>query len=90
MCCAVLSHSVLSDSLQPCRLHLPGSCVHVDSPGKNSGVGCHALLQGNLPNPGIKPRPPTLQADSLASEPPGNPLSSTYEDTKLFHIWITI
>ena len=21
----------------------------------NTGVGCHALLQGNLPNPGIKP-----------------------------------
>ena len=25
---------------------------------------------GNLPDPGIKPRPPTLQADSLLSEPP--------------------
>ena len=24
---------------------LPGSSVHGDSPGKNSGVGCHALLQ---------------------------------------------
>ena len=24
------------------------------SPGKNIGVGCHALLQGNLPNPGIE------------------------------------
>ena len=24
----------------------PGSSVHVDSPGKNAGVGCHALLQG--------------------------------------------
>ena len=23
----------------------PGSCVHRDSPGKNIGVGCHALLQ---------------------------------------------
>ena len=28
---------------------------------------------GYLPNPGIKPRPPTLQADSLMSEPPGKP-----------------
>ena len=28
---------------------------------------------GNLPNPGIKPRSPTLQADSLPSEPPGKP-----------------
>ena len=25
---------------------------------------------GDLPDPGIKPRPPALQADSLASEPP--------------------
>ena len=25
---------------------LPGSSVHRDSPCKNTGVGCHALLQG--------------------------------------------
>ena len=28
---------------------------------------------GDLPNPGIKPRSPALQADSLSSEPPGKP-----------------
>ena len=28
---------------------------------------------GDLPNPGIEPRSPTLQADSLLSEPPGMP-----------------
>ena len=28
---------------------------------------------GNLPNPGIKPRSPALQADSLLSELPGKP-----------------
>ena len=28
---------------------------------------------GDLPNPGIKPRSPALQADSLPSEPPGKP-----------------
>ena len=28
---------------------------------------------GDLPNPGIKPRSPVLQADSLISEPPGDP-----------------
>ena len=27
----------------------PGSSVHRDAPGKNTGVGCHALLQGILP-----------------------------------------
>ena len=26
---------------------------------------------GDLPNPGLKPRSPALQADSLPSEPPG-------------------
>ena len=26
---------------------------------------------GDLPNPGIEPKSPTLQADSLPSEPPG-------------------
>ena len=25
---------------------LPGSSVHEDSPGENTGVGSHALLQG--------------------------------------------
>ena len=28
---------------------------------------------GDLPDPGIKPRSPTLQADSLPSESPGKP-----------------
>ena len=28
---------------------------------------------GDLPDPGIKPKSPALQADSLPSEPPGKP-----------------
>ena len=36
-------------------------------------MGIHSLLQGNLPDPGIEPRSPALQADSLLSEPPGKP-----------------
>ena len=43
------------------------------SPGKNTEVGCHAISR-DLPNPGIEPRSPTLPADSLPSEPPGNRL----------------
>ena len=31
-------------------------------------MGSHSLLQGNLPDPGIKPRSPALQADSLPPE----------------------
>ena len=30
----------------------PGSSVHGDSPGKNTGVDCHALLQGIFPTQG--------------------------------------
>ena len=34
---------------------LPGSSVHGDSPGKNTGVGSHALLQGIFPTQGSNP-----------------------------------
>ena len=53
----------------------PAFCDHMDfparfshpwnSPGKNTGVGCHFLLRGYLCHPGIKPGSPALQADSL-------------------------
>jgi len=33
---------------------------------------------GDLPNSGIKPRSPALQADSLLSEPPGKPRINSY------------
>ena len=36
-----------------------------------SGLSCPP--PGDLPNQGIKPRSPALQADSLPSEPPGKP-----------------
>ena len=48
----------------PMDYSLPGSFVHGDSPGKNTRVGCQALL-GDLPNAGIEPRSPELQADSF-------------------------
>ena len=38
---------------------------------RNTGVGCHFLLQGNLPDPGIKPVSPVapaLQAGSSLAE----------------------
>ena len=39
------------------------------SPGQNTEVGNLALLQGNLPNPRIEPKSPTLQVDSSPAEP---------------------
>ena len=44
----------------PMDCNPPGSSVHADSPGKNTGVGCHAFLQGTFPTRGIEPRPPAL------------------------------
>ena len=60
--------SVVSNSLLPRGLYSPWN-----SPVQNTGVGSLSLLQGNLPNPGIERRSPTLQADSLPAEPPGKP-----------------
>ena len=52
----VLSCLVASDSLWPHGLWPPpGSSVHGDSPGKNTGTGCHALLQGIFPTQGSNP-----------------------------------
>ena len=62
------SRSVVSNSLRPHGLYSPWN-----SSGQNTGVGSISLLQGNLPNPGIESRSPTLQADSLPAEPPGKP-----------------
>ena len=71
MGCVCVSCSVVSDSLPLHRLG-PASLPHPwEFPGKNTGVGCHSLLQGIFPNPGIKPWSPALQADSLLSEPLG-------------------
>ena len=58
----------MGDSLQPTRLLCPWN-----SPGKNTGMGSHSLLQGIPPDPGIEPQSPALPADSLPCEPPGKP-----------------
>ena len=62
------SRSVVSDSLRPQGLYSPRN-----SPGQNPGVGSLSLSPGDLPNPGIEPRSPTLQPDSLPAELPGKP-----------------
>ena len=69
----MLSQSVMSNSCDPMDCSLPGSSVHGDSPRKNTEVGLPRPPPGDLPNPGIEPKSPTLQADSLPSEPSGKP-----------------
>ena len=39
----------------PCYYSPPGSSVRGDSPGKNTAVGCHPLLQGIFPTQGSNP-----------------------------------
>ena len=43
--------------------------------------------QGDLPNPGIEPRSPTLQADSLPAEPQGKPQNTGVGSLSLLQ-WI--
>ena len=66
-----VSHSVLTLG-DPMDCSPPGSSVH--------GILWARILSGlpfpspgDLPNPGIKPRSPALQGDSLPTEPPGKP-----------------
>ena len=44
---------------------------------------------GDLPNPGIEPRPPTSQVDSLPTEPSGK-LSTTFNDFQFVLFYLTI
>ena len=65
--CESESHSVVYDSLQPHGLS------PWNSPAQNTGVGSLIPSPGDLLNPGIEPRSPTLQVDSLPAEPQGKP-----------------
>ena len=70
------SRSVVSN---PLWLYSPWN-----SPGQNTRVGSLSLLQGNLPNPGIEPRSPALQADSLPAEPQGKPKNTRVGNLSFF------
>ena len=51
------------------------------------GVGSLSLLQGIFPDPGMEPRSPALQADSLAAEPQGKPKNTGVGSLSLLQ-WI--
>ena len=49
--------------------------------GENTGVGCHFLFQGDLPNPGIEsfsPESLAMAGGFFTTEPPGKPINSVY------------
>ena len=50
------TYAVLSPTLcDPIDCSPSGSSVHGDSPGKNTGTGCHALFQRTFPTQGSNP-----------------------------------
>ena len=61
-----VSHSVVSDCFV--TLSLPGP-LSMEFSRQDTGAGSHSLLQGNLPDPTVKPGFSALQADSLLSKP---------------------
>ena len=52
LCLVAQSCPTLCD---PMDCSLPASSIHGDSPSKNTGVSCHALLQGSFPTQGSNP-----------------------------------
>ena len=67
-----VSCSVMSTLCDPMDCSLPGSSVHGISRQEYwSGLPVPSL--GDLPDSGIEPGAPALQADSLRPEPPGKP-----------------
>ena len=63
-----VSNSLQPHGLQPTRLLCPWGFFRQEY---RNGLPCPP--PEDLPNPGIEPRSPALQVDSLPTEPPGNP-----------------
>ena len=59
LCCVpcLVTQSCLT-LCDPMDYSLPGPSVHGDSPGKSTGVGCCAFLQGTFPTQGSNPALP--------------------------------
>ena len=70
----ILSHSVVSDSATP-RTVDNQAPLSLGFSRQEYWNGLPFPSPEDLPNPGIKPRSPALQADSLPSELPGKPLN---------------
>ena len=70
---AVFSRSVMSSSLRPHGLQSTRLLCPWGFSRQEYWSGLPCPPPEDLPNPGIEPRSPPLQADSLPSEPPGKP-----------------
>ena len=68
-----VSHSVMSDPVTPWTVaqQIP---LSMKFSKQEYWSGLSFPSPGDLPNPGIEPRSPVLQADSLPAEPQGKPI----------------
>ena len=68
----------------------PGSSVHGDSPGKNTGVGCYALLQGIFQTQGSNPGLPHCRWILYCLSHQGSPLPriAAFKFIKIFPVKI--
>jgi len=71
------SHSIVSESLQPMDYSVPGSSVHGILQARILEWVAISFSRGSFQPRDCEPGSPTLQADSIPSEPPG----------KLFFLW---
>ena len=71
LCLVAQSCPTLCD---PMDCSLPGSSVHLDSLGRNTVVGCHALLQGIFPTQGSNPGLPHCRQILYQMSHQGSPI----------------
>ena len=72
--CVFVSCSVVSDSLRPHGLYVACQApLSIEFSRPEYWSELPFRFPGDLPNPGIRPRSPTLQEDSLPAEPSGKP-----------------
>ena len=81
LCLVAQLYPILCD---PMDYSLPGSSVHGDSPGKNTGMGCPALLQGIFPTQGLNPGLLHCRQILYHLSHQGRPLTLTSLDKCLF------
>ena len=84
--CFVLIAQSCPTLWDPVDCSSPGYSIHGDSPGKNTRVGCHALLQGIFPTQGLKPGLLHYRQILLLYEPPGKPIDIHTYNLIFYHI----
>ena len=85
LCLVAQSCPTLCNPTDCCPL---GSSVHGDSPGKNTRVGCHALLQRIFPTQGWNPGIPHCRQILYHLSHQGNPFEN-YSISNLLSLYLT-